>query len=233
MLRAKPIIWLPLLFVFLFSDGAWAAAALAGKVNALKGTVMATGADGEVRKLKKGRPLFAGDQIDTQKRSAVSMKFKDGTRFALGSNSSMSVDEFVYGVSEEEDKLSAKILKGAFRFITGLVAKKKPKSMQVLLGSTATIGIRGTNVAGELVGEAATVVLLEPEDKGASTAIEVFNDFGSVTVDEPGFGTEVPDARSPPSAVRRMKLRTIDNVMKSMQSISRAMSRPRMSGGVP
>ena len=85
------------------------------------------------------------------------MKFADGTSFALGSDSSMAVDEFVYGKGEEEDKMSAKVLKGAFRFITGLVAKKKPKSMNVQLGITATIGIRGTNVAGELVGESATI----------------------------------------------------------------------------
>ncbi len=232
MLRTKPIIWLPLLFVFLLSDGAWAAVAVAGKINALKGKVFATGTDGKVRKLKKGRPLFAGDKIDTKARSAIAMKFKDGTRFALGSNSSMAVDEFVYGVSAEEDTFSVKVFKGAFRFLTGLVAKKKPKSMRVQLGTTATIGIRGTNVAGELIGEAATVVLLEPEQKGASTAIEVFNDFGSVTIDEPGFGTEVPDANSPPSPIRRMKLRTIQNVMRSMQSISRSMSRPRV-GGLP
>ena len=158
------------------------------------------------------------------------MKFKDGTKFALGADSSMQVDAFVFGVSPEEDKVSAKVLKGAFRFITGLVAKAKPENMGVTLGITATIGIRGTNVAGELLGEAATVVLLEPEGSDDTfTAIEIYNDYGQVTIDEPGFGTEVADSKTAPTPARRMKLRTIDNLMRSMSSITRAFSRPRVN----
>ena len=208
------------------------AATIAGKVEALKGTVIATGADGKERKLRRGRPIFEGDKINTGKRAAVAMKFKDGTKFALGGDSAMALDEFKYGVSAEEDEVTATVLKGAFRFITGLVAKKKPKAMNVQLGITATIGIRGTNVAGELIGESATIVLLDPDEEGEYTAIEVSNDHGAVTIDEPGFGTEVPDSNSAPTPARRMKINTINNVMRSMQSVTRAFSRPRV-GGLP
>jgi hypothetical protein len=211
------------------APNAWSAAAVAGKVEVLKGKASALGADGVERKLQRGGPVLTGDQINTEKRASLAVEFKDGTYFALGGDSSMSVDEFVYGKSPEEDTFSAKVLKGAFRFITGLVAKEKPDSMNVQLGGTATIGIRGTNVAGELVGEAATVILLEPEEKGQKTAIEVFNDHGTVTIDEPGFGTEVPDANSPPSPARRMRQQTIENVLRSMSSVTRALSRPRIS----
>ena len=219
------LVWLPI-FCLLLGSGVATAAQVVGKVTALKGKVTAIGADGEERKLRRGRPFFAGDQISTAERSAVALQFKDKTSFALGAESAMSVDEFVYGESEEEDTVSATILKGAFRFITGLVAKRKPKSMNIQLGTTATIGIRGTNVAGELIGEAATIVLLEPEEDGKFTAIEVFNEHGAVEIDEPGYGTEVPDANSPPSPIRRMKLNTITNITRSIQSVSRAMSRP-------
>ncbi len=227
-MKTKSIVWLTLLIALLAAERA-VAISVAGKVDVLKGTVTATGPDGRARALERGRPVFEGDQISTARRSAVALEFRDGTRFALGSESSMSVDQFVFGKSPEEDTFSAKVLKGAFRFLTGLVAKKKPKSMQVQLGITATIGIRGTNVAGELVGDAVSVMLLEPEDSGRKTAIDVFNDHGTVTIDEPGYGTEVPDANSPPSPARRMRLRTIDNLMRSMQSITRGMIRPRMS----
>ena len=219
------LLWLPIACLLLGSGGA-TAAEVAGKVAALKGKVTAIAADGDERKLRRGRPIFAGDQITTAKGAAVALKFKDKTSFALGADSAMRVDEFVYGKSEEEDTMSATVLKGAFRFITGLVAKKKPKSMNVQLGTTATIGIRGTNVAGELIGDAATIVLLEPEEEGQFTAIEVYNDFGAVEIDEHGYGTEVPDANSPPSPIRRMKLNTITNITRSIQSVSRAMSRP-------
>ena len=225
----NPICYFALMLVFLTSEVAWSAV-VAGKISASKGTVTATGVDGKQRKLRKGKKFYEGDKIDTAKRGAVAMKFKDGTKFALGGESSMEVDAFVFGVSPEEDKVVAKVLKGAFRFITGLVAKKKPENMGVTLGITATIGIRGTNVAGELVGETATVVLLEPEgDEDTFTAIEVYNDYGQVTIDEPGFGTEVADSKTAPTPAKRMKLRTIDNIMRSMSAITRAFSRPRVS----
>ena len=63
------------------------------------------------------------------------MKFKDGTKFALGGESSMQIDEFVFGKSPEEDKVTAKVLKGAFRFITGLVEKTSRRTWVSLSGS--------------------------------------------------------------------------------------------------
>ena len=228
MITRRLFFWIPTLGLTFPWSIAHAADA-AGKIAALKGSVTAVGADGESRKLRRGRPFYAGDEISTSDNSAVALRFKDKTSFALGADSSMKVDDFVYGKSDEEDTVGATVLKGAFRFITGLVAKKKPKSMNVQLGITATIGIRGTNVAGELVGESATIVLLEPEDEGTYTAIEVYNDHGAVEIDEPGFGTDVPDANSPPSPIRRMKVNTIQNLTRSIQSVTRAMSRPMVN----
>ncbi|MCZ6802588.1 MAG: hypothetical protein O7D86_01265 [Proteobacteria bacterium] len=58
--------------------------------------------------------------------------------------------------------------------------------------------------------------------------IEVYNEFGSVIIDEAGYGTEIPDEFSPPSPPRRMRLRTITNLMRSLQSIQRINTpRPR------
>jgi hypothetical protein len=52
--------------------------------------------------------------------------------------------------------------------------------------------------------------VLEPEGSDGN-AIVVENKFGSVVIDKPGYGTEIPDEKSPPSPVKRMQLRTIDN----------------------
>ena len=88
--------------------------------------------------------------------------------------------------------------------------------MTVNVGITATIGIRGTNVGGELIGEQATIKLYPAVD-GGDTAIEVYNEHGSVLIDEPGYGTVVADANTAPSPVRRMKLKVVDNIVKSMR----------------
>jgi hypothetical protein len=68
------------------------------------------------------------------------------------------------------------------------------------------------------VDASAKVALLEPEASDGGNAIVVENKFGSVVIDKPGFGTEIPDEKSPPSPVKRMQLRTIDNVLRSLRT---------------
>jgi len=97
--------------------------------------------------------------------------------------------------------------------------------------AVATIGIRGTHFEGEVterqekdgktVDASAKVALLEPEGSDAGNAIVVENKFGSVTIDKPGYGTEIPDEKNPPSPVKRMQLRTIDNVLRALRTPAR------------
>ncbi|MDZ7734863.1 MAG: hypothetical protein U5P41_00940 [Gammaproteobacteria bacterium] len=91
----------------------------------------------------------------------------------------------------------------------------------------ATIGIRGTHVVGEAGATSATVILMAEED-GSVGAINVSNEYGAVDIDQPGYGTEVPDEFSPPSPPRRMRMNTIENITRSLQSIQRMnVPRPR------
>ena len=93
------------------------------------------------------------------------------------------------------------------------------------------IGIRGTHFEGEVTERqekegktadaSAKVALLEPEGSDAGNAIVVENKFGSVVIDKPGFGTEIPDEKSPPSPVKRMQLRTIDNLLRALRTPAR------------
>ncbi|HTT07364.1 MAG TPA: FecR domain-containing protein [Gammaproteobacteria bacterium] len=189
-----------------------------GQAEVVNGTVTAI-LGTETRTLSKGDPVYEGDQLATGDDGALVVIFRDETKFVLWHNTRMNVEHFAD--KQGEEGLSTRIIKGAFRFVSGLVAKRKPSAMQVKLAATATIGIRGTHVAGELEGESASVVLMEPEGEPKATAITVFNDYGSVDITEPGFGTNVPDAHSPPSPVQRMRLRNIENLMHIMQSIQR------------
>jgi hypothetical protein len=109
--------------------------------------------------------------------------------------------------------------------VSGLIARTKRQNVRITI-AVATIGIRGTHFEGEVserqekggktVDASAKVALLEPEGSDAN-AIVVENKFGSVVIDKPGFGTEIPDEKSPPSPVKRMQLRTIDNLQRSLR----------------
>lgn len=205
----------------------WAQTPAAGEIAALKGAAIRVAADGAERTLNKGDSVYEGDRIETQPNSVINIRFKDDTRFSLGANAAFRIDDYKYEQGDE-DGITTEVLQGAFRFITGLIAKHKPRSMHVRTGAVATIGIRGTTVGGEVEGESATIVLLESEDPETPSAIEVGNEHGSVIIDEPGYGTEVPNAHSPPTPPRRMRLRTIDNLIRNIQSIQRVtVPRPR------
>jgi len=194
-----------------------------GKVAVLKGS--ATRIAGGLRvTLSRGSAVYPGDRIETGNRSFLSIVFEDGTRFSLGEKSSLKINDVD---SSDKGIFSASILGGAFRFVTGLIAKRRPAAMQVQAGSVATIGIRGTTVGGEVVGEEATIILLSNEGVDTKSAIEVGNEFGSVVIDEEGYGTRVPDAHSPPSPPTRMTLRTIENLVRNLSSMQRNAA-PRM-----
>jgi hypothetical protein len=207
------------------------APAPAGTVGSLKGKVWIQG-----DQVKEGDPVFAGSEIKTGSNSKAVIRFTDDSMFALGPNSQMAVNDFRYKQDADDNIISTNILKGSFRFISGLIAKKKPASMSVKLGSVATIGIRGTHVAGEVTERTeekeafAQVILMEPEDDPAKpTAILVSNGYGSVVVDQPGYGTEIPDEHSPPGAVRKMQVRTIENITRALRNATpKSIPKPRM-----
>ena len=201
------------------------AAVRAGDVVELKGVAEGQAPGEGARRLREGDPLYDGDSIKTMDNSNIHIKLLDNSRFRLGPNAQMVVANFKYQTDSEPNVLATTILKGTFRFISGLIAKASPRSMSVKL-PTATIGIRGTHVIGEVTGTSASVALLEPEESGTKTAIEVSNQYGSVVIDEPGFGTDIADEFSPPSPPHRVQVNRINNMLNSIQ-IMRRLSVPR------
>ncbi|MGE0861000.1 MAG: FecR domain-containing protein [Gammaproteobacteria bacterium] len=204
------------------------AAVTVGEVALLRGgaSLVPTGG-GAVRALTRGSPLYEGDVVEVGDDGLLGLLFNDGSRFWLGAGARMRIDQVA---NDDQPVFSAAILRGAFRFVTGLVAKRRVGAMRVATGAVATIGIRGTTVGGEVQGDAATIVLLaDADDPARATAIEVANAHGQVVLDRAGFGTRVPDAHSPPSPPERMSLRAIDNLARNIQSIQRiAVPRPAL-----
>ncbi len=169
------------------------AAAVRGKVNGA-----APGSAGRV--VETGKPVYQNDKITTGPDAKLQILLLDETSFTVGPNSEMILDEFVYDPATNVGKVSARVQKGNFRFITGKVARKDPDSMKVKL-PMGTIGIRGTMVAGKTDDKDATVVLLGPgldndaDEKGG--AITVGNEKGSTEVDQDGWGVNMKAGEAP------------------------------------
>jgi len=212
---------------------AGAATPAIGHVSRIAGAQLgdAEAPGGPVRKLAQGDPIYAGERIRTGAGTVMLIEFTDKARFTLGPNAEFEVGRYSYASGgADEDAFYSRIIKGVFRFATGLIARKEGKNMKVSV-LVATIGIRGTHVEGEVterqekdgqtVDASAKVALLEPEGSDTGSAIIVENQFGSVVIDKPGYGTEIPDEKSPPSPVKRMQLRTIDNLLRAIRSPAR------------
>lgn len=193
--------------LLLLAPSAASAAAAApvniGVASAVRGAVRATAPGAAGRVVETGKPMYSRDKVTTGPEGKLQILLLDETSFTVGANSELELDEFVFDPATNAGKVSAKIAKGAFRFVTGKVARRDPASMQVAT-PVGTIGIRGTMTAGTVGAGEATFVLLGPgpgnnADEKAG-GITVKNDKGSTEVDKDGWGVTVKAGEAPSPA---------------------------------
>ena len=87
-------------------------------------------------------PVHRDERIRTSNTGLGEFLFHDGTKFAVGWNSSVVIDKFVYDNSDTVKKLSINAAKGSFRWISG---KSKSSAYEITTPS-GTLGIRGTGL---------------------------------------------------------------------------------------
>jgi hypothetical protein len=94
-------------------------------------------------RLEVGASVFRDETVQTGPSGVLELQFVDKTHLALGSQSSVKLDRFVYDGSKA-DAVVIGLTKGAFRFATGISPKKAYRIQTPL----AAIGVRGTVFAG-------------------------------------------------------------------------------------
>ena len=170
-----------------------------GVTAALRGDVVRTASlqsGAAIGQMSSGQTVFLGDDIKVGNQGRLQVMLLDETVFTLGANSVMRIDEFVYDPADAANaRLSTSITQGAFRFVSGQIAKSDQNAMKVNLPG-ATIGVRGTSVAGDVSTDgSASIILLGPAPNNAlglpAGAISVANEFGSVDINRPGFTTQL------------------------------------------
>ncbi|WP_163338557.1 FecR domain-containing protein [Desulfopila sp. IMCC35008] len=114
----------------------------AGFVDSLKGDVVLVSSSERVT-VRENMHFRTGDTIRTGKDSSVGLIFKDDTVVALGANSELVVEDFVFNPAEEELSFITRLIKGSFSFVTGQIGKLAPKKVKVQTPN-ATLGVRGT-----------------------------------------------------------------------------------------
>ena len=133
--------------------------------------------------------LYENDKILTGRKSSVEIKLIDGSIVYLL--------DLVYDPIKKDGFIDIKIATGAFRMVSGSIAKLGPDLM-VLKLPTATVGIRGTGI----VGKASKVgienfVILVPDPDGHIGELVVQNTEGIVVLRKANEGVTMiyPDRK--------------------------------------
>lgn len=105
-------------------------------------TLIRTSVTGASGPLAIKSPVYRDERIKTSASGLGEFRFADGTKFAVGANSSVVIDSFVYDSSKTFNKLALTAARGSFRWISG---KSKSEAYEITTPA-GTLGIRGTRL---------------------------------------------------------------------------------------
>jgi hypothetical protein len=125
----------------LFADFAFSRAV----VTSVTGSTQAQAGTGPQRALRLGDVVNQGDTVSTGSASSVVLRFDDGQVAALAANSRMQISAYQYNEPAQTGNVLLNLVTGGMRAITGLIGRRNPSQVGYR-ASTATIGIRGTDV---------------------------------------------------------------------------------------
>lgn len=142
-----------------FASIAATAAPLGVSIGAVRQTVgetFARGAVGVNYEKNTGDLVGAGEILSTGKNSSMTVHFMDATTMTLGSEAEVAVDELVYDPdgNQNDNSLVISLAQGTYYYASGNIKKENI----TILTPTATIGIRGTELAIKIDSDGATSV---------------------------------------------------------------------------
>jgi len=168
-----------------------------GEITIASGTVTVQRANQTIE-LKQGDFIYLNDLVSA-KGGSVGITFSDNTALSIEQGARMVIDEYQFDASANTGTMSANMLGGGFSFVSGDIAKIGNDVMTVKT-PVLTIGVRGTQVAGQAnaEGENNEIVLL-PNADGTVGQIAISNASGSVLLTKAYEATVIMSATVVPS----------------------------------
>ena len=127
-----------------------------GSVHESVGETFAKRAVGVVYEKNAGDLVGAGEILATGKNSSMTVQFMDATTMTLGSEAEVTVDELIYDPdgNKNDNSLVISLAQGTYYYASGHIKKENI----TILTPTATIGIRGTELAIKIDSDGTTSV---------------------------------------------------------------------------
>jgi hypothetical protein len=134
-------------FAFSIGDSSFSAAPspVIGALQKVSGTGFVVRQD-KIIPAKAGMEIEANDILRTDPDGSIGVVFHDDTLLSMGPGSVLVIDEFVYAPRQGKLSLVLRMMKGTAVYLSGLIAKLAPDSVQFVTPS-ASIGVRGTKFA--------------------------------------------------------------------------------------
>ena len=133
------------------SISSWAANTQVGEVLFSRGVVTAGPEGGDVRFLGKGEALYKGDVITTGEKSFTIIHMIDDSKITIRPETVFVLEE--YDIEKDRESAVLRLFKGGIRAVTGLIAKRNPRTGYRLQTPTAVLGVRGTEFDARLCEE--------------------------------------------------------------------------------
>ena len=214
--RNTLIIFYSLIFFIFLATFAMASDKIARVLN-VKGVATLT-REGKSIGLVKDNWLYKNDRIVTKKKSSLEIKLVDNSFVNIGELSDLEMVDLVYDPIKKDGYIDLKIVTGAFRMISGNIAKLGPDLMKLDL-PTATVGIRGTSI----VGKASKLgvenfVILVPDPDGYIGELVVQNTEGIVVLRKANEGVTMifPDRKL---AKKKYTKKFVEELIKQVPKI--------------
>jgi hypothetical protein len=123
---------------------AFAQDAAVGRIKSAAGAVFIVRQNATIP-AQVGQPLFESDSVRTGADGHLGVTLKDETRVALGPNSDVRIEQFVYSPGQGKLGLVMKIARGIVAYVSGRIAKLSPDAVRLETPS-AILGVRGTRM---------------------------------------------------------------------------------------
>ena len=162
----------------------------------------------------KGTGVEMQDEIKTQA-GKVGIKFADDTQVKVNENSRLVIDDFVYDPKNKDaGKLALNMASGTARYASGAIAHNNPSKVAIST-PTANIAVRGTDFSATVDELGQSTIILLPScptnyknfDRDCKVGIiDVYNESGTVTLDQAFQATKVTSRSNPPTKPVTLKL---------------------------
>lgn len=190
------------LAIFLLSVNVLSAQEQIGVIGFVTGDVF----NQKGEKLKVGDSIFFGDTINAAEGAKSQLLFIDETVMTVGAKTELTIDEFIFDPQDNSGKILTTIASGSVKILTGKISENNPENLEVNTPA-GTIGTRGTEFKASVDPETtqSKILLVGPGPNNLLNlrpgAVEVSNELGTVTLDQPYLFTELTQNQAPSEAV--------------------------------